>query len=1289
MAATNLGILNIDLVVNIVNFIEPINQAERKAKSASETIGQSFKTIGSTMKSVSDFMNNQIVAGLTSTVTRVIDTGSEIKKLAQLANTSTSSFQYYAKGAETVGISMDKFANQLKGMQQNIGNFQQTGGGPLADFFKNIAPQVGVTISQFQKLSGPDALQLYYDSLVKANVSQESMQFYMEALISDSTALIPLLENGGAGFKKWGDAAQRAGAIMDDAMIKKLSQAKENLQIMDLQWQGLQATMVNGIMPVFIAVTSHMDTITAAAVGLGAALSVKLAVQGAMVAKEFTMGVVEAIRYEIALARMAGVSLQTAGAMGVLRGAMAFLGGPAGIAMLALQAVVAGGAYYLMTRKTEEATDSFDEQKVSLKELINHYNSLSVAKKQAFVYEAQNKLKDKNEVYQDAKEAFYDSAVGIAYESANSQQAVKVIDDLVQRFKNGKISASDFADGMATLGIYTKEQISTAVLFADKVDNAKKAVDEQKIRVDALSGSTEQNSKAQGELNVALENQARLLGIMPDKWNAYSQKQRDALTNILTSQQRQEYIEAKIAEGWTKEKAEYIANYRDQAGLGYTSKIDNDQTRILDNDFQRKNYTFNTNDKGKINGARLFVSKNNLEEIAKKEGLPAGLLTGLIATESGGKNLTSPTGATGPFQTTSIFRREHAKILKAGGYSDAAYTRAVSEELLRGYKAFGNWSDALMAYNGGVAGTRALKAGRISSQVKTKSGHKVINGQLYLSPAKAREMQNYPKTALKYTAGANNSSTVDDSMVNPSQADQLKTAENLIASNKEKAIKKANVAAIYATPEEKFSKEHKDHIDQITETHGGTPEFQKLIDQENALYAAQLAKLESDKKEEYNQYFAFETDRIKQIEQNYDRQKELINSNADYEYGKSQKALEIKEALDRKKSLDIEAVKKEEQQQVQAAIAAYLSETEIVLNRYKLERDEIQKNSQLTKETREKLLQAKDMAIADVLTKNSQKMEDHAIKSLDVVSTKRDPNKAAWDTLQNQYNVANGSIDQDYRDQRAGIFLATDDESERSAQLLAAHQEYLIAKSALDEEYAQREADLTQQQFETKLQVYSQIAGMTGQVFDQMANMVAESAGKSNALYKTMFLASKAASIAQAIVNTEEGATKALAQGGAYGSFLAAFVRATGYASVGIMAAQTIQGFATGGQIRGLGNGLSDSIPIWASNEEFMIKQSSAKKIGLDNLNYMNQTGELPQTESSQIIVPQLAELPPTATAINAPVSVNVTVNSDGSSQVDSSGQYKLVGEVLGNTIRQVLLQELRQGRILYNAIRG
>lgn len=82
----------------------------------------------------------------------------------------------------------------MKDMQDRIGDFQQTGGGPLADFFTNIAPKVGVTIQQFQKLSGPEALQLFYNSLEKAGASTNDMKFYMEAIISDSSLLIPLLE---------------------------------------------------------------------------------------------------------------------------------------------------------------------------------------------------------------------------------------------------------------------------------------------------------------------------------------------------------------------------------------------------------------------------------------------------------------------------------------------------------------------------------------------------------------------------------------------------------------------------------------------------------------------------------------------------------------------------------------------------------------------------------------------------------------------------------------------------------------------------------------------------------------------------------------------------------------------------------------------------------------------------------------------------------------------------------------------------------------------------------------
>lgn len=1259
MAATNLGILNIDLVVNIVNFIEPINQAERKAKSASENIGQSFKTIGSTMKSVSDFMNNQIVAGLTSTVTRVIDTGSEIKKLAQLANTSTSSFQYYAKGAETVGISMDKFANQLNGMQQNIGNFQQTGGGPLADFFKNIAPQVGVTISQFQKLSGPDALQLYYDSLVKANVSQESMRFYMEALISDSTALIPLLENGGAGFKKWGDAAQRAGNIMDDAMIKKLSQAKENLQIMDLQWQGLQATMVNGIMPVFIAVTSHMDTITAAAVGLGAA----------MVAKEFAMWAIEGVRTVATFASVTIASLQTATAMGVLRGAVAFLGGPAGIAMLAFQAVVAGGAYYLMTQQTKDTTEALSDQGLTIDELKEKYKKLNAEQLKIKSLDVADEINKQNKIVSDTFSQL-DRRVYNLLTGAGTEKQAGALQQYIDDLKAGGDRAAQALNVLSSTNIFNDDQLRSIADFGLKIKGATDEIQRQKDIQSIVENVTDETTKAQ-------KNQTKGLTEAEKAWNDLTKAQRDYITQSKQDALREKYIKDLVGRGFSTDKATAFAEAQGSTNgnNAYKVPLTDSVRKATEDSFKRKNYTPSPLEKKAIAYVQSLASANNFSKIESLRGLPSGTLAALILNESSGNpNARSKTGARGLLQTTKIFRDEYQLTDKS---TLEEIVTAAAEDLKKNRERFGgSLEKALIAYNAGPTGTANYLAGNI--------GHK--KGQM--SPEKAKEVAGYVPRYQKWFAAVNGKSTVDNSILMPTETDQLEAINKAAEAQKAIDDMQKEVNSNYLTVPQKLAQDHKDRTEKAIIAFGGTDKLKEVLAQEDALYKAQLAKFTSDTKDQYNQYFAFETDRIKQIEQNYDRQKELIDTDATYQYGKSKEALEIKAGFERKKQVEIAAVKREEDAQIQSAFEGYLNQTEVVVKRYQREREEILQTYSLSERVREEIAKSKDYAIFETLNKASDSVFQVGQNSAQSLFSRLDPEGFSKWNLQNQYSTDYGALNESHNNDVAGIG-AIEDEDLRNSMLLNAHEQYLQSKAALDADYAQKELDLNQQNFETKMQVYSQIAGMTGQVFDQMANMVAESAGKSNALYKTMFLASKAASIAQAIVNTEEGATKALAQGGAYGSILATFVRATGYASVGIMAAQTIQGFATGGQIRGLGNGLSDSIPIWASNEEFMIKQSSAKKIGLDNLNYMNQTGELPQTESSQIIVPQLAELPPTGSAINAPVSVNVTVNSDGSSQVDSSGQYKLVGEVLGNTIRQVLLQELRQGRILYNAIRG
>ncbi|WP_287909843.1 transglycosylase SLT domain-containing protein [Acinetobacter sp.] len=1160
MATASLGRLTLDLVARISGYTEPLSKAERETRRSTKAISESFDLASLAVKGFGVVMGGLSVAGVIAYSEKVITAGNDIQKFSKLANASTAQLQYYAKGAETAGISLESFADKMKDMQDRIGDFQQTGGGPLADFFTNIAPRVGVTIQQFQKLSGPEALQLFYNSLEKAGASTNDMKFYMEQIISDSSLLIPLLEKNGQGFKFWGDAAQKAGAIMSDDMVKSLAEAKSNLQLLDLQWQGLQATLVNQVVPVVELVIENWDKIEAGAIALSAVIGTRLALAFVIAGGQAAASLIQYTRYQIALARMAGETITLTTVTRGLGGAMlSLVGGPLGLIALGVQVAIAGGTYYAMTRKTQDATEAFDMQGKSISDLIGHYNGLSRAKQQAFAYDATKDLQNDVEAYSKAREAFYDSAVNIAYGSADSEQAVKAIDDLVAKFKAGSISAEDFANGMVKLGLYTDQQISTTVKFAEKVDLAKSKMDAQKNVVDALKIATDSVNKSQ-------KDQTKTVNDSASAWQNLTEKQRKYIEQVNTDLLRDKYISDLVGRGFTPEKANAFADAQANTNEGNAYKQALPQA-VIDatlKSFNHKNFEFSSNDRNKIAGAVSFVTAHSLENLAKAKGLPANLLTGLIAQESGGKNLTSPTGATGEFQTTAIFRKQHAATLKAGNYSHTAYAQAASDELLAAYKEFGNWVDALMAYNGGIAGTKAFKAGRISNQVTAKGGSQLINGQLYLSPAKAREMQKYPNQVLKYQAGANGSTKIDQSMGMPSTEDLLKWKNDAIQAAK--VIQDAQDAfeKQLASPLKKMDLENAETVQKLQETYADNPvKLKEMLDKNDVLYKAARNKFILDGKAEYDQYFNFEKDRITQITESYERQKEYLKTDTNL---KDPERKQISDALEREKQKEISAVRREQDAQVQAAIEAYLTETDVVVLRYQREREEILANGELLDENRQKLLQANQMGVDSVLLKNSQKIDDMSYQSLDYVYRKQQPNQAAWTDLENQYYGQQGALNKAYSEQRGGIFSAVDDENERNSQLLAAHEQYLQAKAALDDEFAQRGKDLVQSQHDAQMNIWQDLLTRTGTIFSSMAEMIKNTAGESSAAYKVMFLTNQSISMAQAMINTEVAATKAMAEGGYFmGIPMASAIRGLGYASVGLIAAQTIAGMAHNG----------------------------------------------------------------------------------------------------------------------------
>ncbi|MVF50577.1 DUF4214 domain-containing protein [Pseudomonas monteilii] len=198
------------------------------------------------------------VAGLVALTQGAISNAREIQNLSSVANASVEEFQRMAYGAKSVGVEQDKLGDILKDVNDRVGEFLQRGGGEMADFFKEIAPLVGVTADQFRNLSGPQALQLYYDSLQKAGLNQQQMTTYMEQMADEATALIPLLRDNGKGFKDAGDQAEKLGLILKQVDTDRLANAEKAVRELEAAFSGISKQIALGLVPGIERVTQSL-----------------------------------------------------------------------------------------------------------------------------------------------------------------------------------------------------------------------------------------------------------------------------------------------------------------------------------------------------------------------------------------------------------------------------------------------------------------------------------------------------------------------------------------------------------------------------------------------------------------------------------------------------------------------------------------------------------------------------------------------------------------------------------------------------------------------------------------------------------------------------------------------------------------------------------------------------------------------------------------------------------------------------------------------------------------------
>jgi hypothetical protein len=220
---------------------DDVDSGMKKARKAANDFGAAVVAAGAAA-----------TAALAGVIASTLQTVDVINRVAGATGMAAEEFQYYAAGARMLGVEQEELGAVFRDTQEKIGEFLDTGGGGMIDFFEQVAPLVGVTAEELNRLGGAKALQLVYDSMEKVGLSSDQMIFQLEAIASESSTLIPLLRNGGEGFKFFGDQAQQAGAILDRDLIRSTTELKVQMNELSANFTGARNEIARQLIPTLL-----------------------------------------------------------------------------------------------------------------------------------------------------------------------------------------------------------------------------------------------------------------------------------------------------------------------------------------------------------------------------------------------------------------------------------------------------------------------------------------------------------------------------------------------------------------------------------------------------------------------------------------------------------------------------------------------------------------------------------------------------------------------------------------------------------------------------------------------------------------------------------------------------------------------------------------------------------------------------------------------------------------------------------------------------------------------------
>ena len=886
-------------------------------------------------------------------------------------------------------------------------------------------------------------------------------------------------------------------------------------------------------------------------------------------------------------ATVADTVVQNANNTARSRGAMIFnaAGGWVGVLTIGVAALAAG--YMYLKSRTDEANAKLEEQGKIAQETDAELRKLSGNDRISAVHDLTAAFEDQNKKLAESKESVDAVLFSIRAVSVENEKARKVTEDA----KNGVISYEEAIKRLNNMDIPTDLYDMLKKQVFQYNENAEKAGESQRAlgalgKMVQLAGNLFQNSAVQiaknteelGKNETAAQNAAKAHKDFFDSLNqdVMSSNERLAYMNLGFSKdvidqinKLQEAKQKALGGGVTAIVTTEEINRIVQAQKALDALKDKEdeitEAKRKQNKESEKKYQYTQAELKMLQKVSTLSAKHDLDGIGAKYGIPKNYLAGLMAQESkGNPNAVSPTGAIGYFQTTSAYRKDNGLSI-ADSKNLPVIAEVVAKNLAKAYKELGSWEAAIRSHNAGLAGSAQFaKSGKVKG-----------------SAERNKEVANFAPSVNKWIVGLGGSGLKNKGAANA--IDDLKQYFDFL---EEQAKSRKSLEFDVANEVTKIRENLKDKLIEIDKA-GFSPERTKeLKDEYQARADNDIAIAQYALKTKLDDYGAFKKTESELLKDSFNEKK--FYASRDIELSKDQwnKAVAL---LDEQLKHEQALLMLANETRLFQLRESLMTETAAMMERYRLEREQILQNSKLSEEQKQREI---------ALSKATQQEESR--RRLNTATQQ-------WGGIQADMN---GTGDQ-YRL-----------EQERFSRYDAS-QDVFDSQMALAETAAQREA-IWQAHHDRMVAIESnyQVSSMQMQLShgEQMASsmttMMGAIFGEKSRAHAAAFAVEKGFAVAQAALALGQNIAEASKVGFPYNLPMIAGAMAQGAQIASIISSVAApKGYKSGGYTGNIGINQEAGV---VHGQEYVLNAAATRRVGVDTLNAINNGGNIQAEKQAQ-----------------------------------------------------------------------